>query len=251
MTDVDEPGVVSAETPGARKPDDSDLGLATPVDEDTKPKHSVVGDMFGVPEDILERDLPPPSSSPRQNTGRTWALPREADAPAPNIGGITVPEPTVGKSYSSKAGRAAVPADRTGLPPDARDGAPPAAGDRHAAEESRRKTATAPARGVAGGAHGAAGSPAASRPPTAAEYRNLHPFGPSSMRPTGLQDPPALIDPYGGLSGSRGRAATVGSPYIPPNRLPSVTVPRVVAPAGPSIPSPPGNRYDGGRGYGY
>ena len=86
--------------------------------------------------------------------------------------------------------------------------------------------------------------------------RNLRPYGPSSMRPTGLRDPTAFVDPRTGLPPGQGRAATVGYALcclpIPTRRRPSSghAATRACAPPRPLFPPPPGNRYDGGRGYG-
>jgi hypothetical protein len=228
---------------GAKKapPAESDDLEDDPAATETPRKRSIVEDMFEMPPDLLNRDrLTPSQTQPPEKNNRIWATPSEGDTRAAKKGGLDGPDPAVGNAHRSKSvsGRGAT--DRSG-PPAARDGV--AEGKDLPPADERR------------------GQPAAKGQRSISESRNLRPYGPSSMRPTGMRDTAAYVDPRTGLPPGQGRAATVGTPYVAPNPYVSnpyapmgqtsgVGTSRTATPPRPLLPLPPGNRYDGGRGYG-
>jgi hypothetical protein len=191
-----------------------------------------------MPSDLPEQDrLAPYRNKPQETNTRSWATPSEAE-PLPGArAGLAGPDQGVGNTSGTKSAGGLGAIDRSGPPPAARDGN---AGGRDLPTRDKRT-----------------GQAAAKGQQSMPEYRNLNPYGASSMRPTGLREPSAFADPRTGLPPGQGRAATVGSPYIAPNpyapvgQTPGAGATRPAAPPRPLFPPPPGNRYDGGRGYGY
>jgi tetratricopeptide (TPR) repeat protein len=232
------PNGESGKKAAAKEPDDK-TDLSSPPTTETQPKRSVVMDMLGLPSDLLEGDRLAPSSPQAQDTNaRSWAPPTEAETRAATNRGLAGPDPGVGGAGGSKSPGGLGATGRIGPLPSARDGI--ADGKNLPAADERR------------------GQPAAkAQRGNVTENRNLRPYGPSSMRPTGMRDAPAFVDPRTGLPAGQGRAATVGTPYIAPNpyapmgQTSGVGAQRNSAPPRPLFPPPPGNRYDGGRGYGY
>jgi len=229
-----EPESASKKKVAVEESDDLELDSST----DAPPKRSIVEDMFGMPPDLLDRDrLTPPPTQPRESTTRGWASPTEPEPRAGANRGLAGPGLGGGNVNTSKPARGQSATDRMAPLPAAREGL--AGGNELPPGDERR------------------GQPAATRQRGFVENRNLHPYGPSSMRPTGVKDPSAFfVDPKTGLPTGQGRAATVGTPYVAPNpyapvgQVPGVGASRPATPPRPLFQPPPGNRYDGGRGYG-
>ncbi|HEX4144334.1 MAG TPA: tetratricopeptide repeat protein [Pirellulales bacterium] len=237
-----DPSIVNGELPGESKkeeavkePEETEADPTTSSATVSQPG-SIVEEMFPLPSDMLQRNRLTPSPTQRPDTNpRGWTLPSEAEPRPTRKGGLAGTEPGAGNANGT-TGRGLGPNDRNAPPPAARDGN--AGGQDPPARDPRP------------------GQAAAKAPRGVVENRNLNPYGASSMRPTGMRDPvSAYVDPRTGLLPSQGRAATVGSPYIAPNPYapvaptPGVGAARTTAPPRPFFQPPPGNRYDGGRGY--
>jgi hypothetical protein len=235
-----DPALISAESDSeaekrvAKQKADEEADLPAPSLTETQPKRSVVVEMFGLPSDQLERDRLTPSLPTPDAATRRPILPSDAETGAASHRGV--PDLGTGKARVSKSAHGFDAAGHAGPPPAARDGAAdgkdPAVPDDHRAQPTARGQLAV------------------------TENRNLNPYGASSMRPTGLRDPSSFVDPRTGLPSGQGRAATVGTPYLPPNpyapvvQAPGAGAARTTTPPRPLFAPPPGNRYDGGRGYG-